>query len=302
MRIKKWIGIAVLLIGLLPGVGWAASNIYGFTSLTGGISGSLDNISGTNLADKDMAFGIVNGQFYSYSLNATSGATENSPFIIAPNSGGGNKRWVGGPSSYEIDILTAHLLLAYTKTPASTSTITMLADLTNYVKPGDPLRYTIGGVDYYGVVSAITSNLLTVSGPPLTGSVDLFFLPKSKLSMVVISVPGLYEATASSAIIQAYNHTKFVWNKSAAYLVKFFVRAETADTGDDGIINAMVGGSEVDATGLTIAADDTLYSTGIGISAANYSVNYGDVIELKATPGSSADSEHLTATLIFVIP
>jgi hypothetical protein len=58
---------------------------------------------------------------------------------------------------------------SFTAAPASTSTITMLSDLTASIKVGMSLKYAIGGVTKYGLVSAIAAGLLTVNGAPLSG-------------------------------------------------------------------------------------------------------------------------------------
>lgn len=72
-----------------------ANNIHGAIALTGGTVGSLDNIDGVGLADKDIAIVSVQGdKTYHYVLNATSAATESSPDIIAPDVNALDKRWI----------------------------------------------------------------------------------------------------------------------------------------------------------------------------------------------------------------
>ena len=71
-----------------------ATNFYGATARTGGASGSLDSIDGTNLANGDGAYVIESANFFIYYLDATSGAGESDPDIIAPDANGGNKRWL----------------------------------------------------------------------------------------------------------------------------------------------------------------------------------------------------------------
>jgi len=80
-------------------------NVYAFSALTGGTDDSyLDYFDGNDLADGDFAFGIVSGKKYNYVLDADSAATENSPYIISPDSNAGDKRWVlvapAGPMSH----------------------------------------------------------------------------------------------------------------------------------------------------------------------------------------------------------
>jgi hypothetical protein len=70
------------------------AKFYGATSLTGGGGGALDKISGAILADGDGAAVIIDGQVYIYHLDATSGASESSPAVIAPDTSPGTKRWI----------------------------------------------------------------------------------------------------------------------------------------------------------------------------------------------------------------
>ena len=67
---------------------------YSATSLTGGGSGSLDSIDGTNLQDKDSCMVFSAATFYFYTLDDNSGAAESSPDVIAPDTNAGNKRWI----------------------------------------------------------------------------------------------------------------------------------------------------------------------------------------------------------------
>ncbi|MDD5170311.1 MAG: hypothetical protein PHN75_15950, partial [Syntrophales bacterium] len=64
------------------------------TALTGGGATALDGIDGTALQEGEFAFVMVSDVLYVYRLNATSGAAESSPNIIAPDANGGNKRWI----------------------------------------------------------------------------------------------------------------------------------------------------------------------------------------------------------------
>jgi hypothetical protein len=52
--------------------------------------------------------------------------------------------------------------------PASAYTITMVTDQTAYIKVGMALKLKVQGSYQYAIVAAITANLLTISGKPLT--------------------------------------------------------------------------------------------------------------------------------------
>lgn len=70
------------------------SNFYPAKSLIGGASGALDAIDGADLTDGDGAVVITDSNAYVYHLDATSGAAENSPSVIAPDTNPGTKRWI----------------------------------------------------------------------------------------------------------------------------------------------------------------------------------------------------------------
>lgn len=65
----------------------------------GGTAGCLDAIDGASLADGDYALICKSGMFYYYYVDATSGAAESSPNVIAPNTNAGTIRWILGSVS-----------------------------------------------------------------------------------------------------------------------------------------------------------------------------------------------------------
>jgi len=68
---------------------------YWASTLTGGAEGSLDSIDGDDVNDGDTAsVPVSDDRIYEYYLDADSGASENSPNIIAPDSNAGDKRWI----------------------------------------------------------------------------------------------------------------------------------------------------------------------------------------------------------------
>lgn len=72
-----------------------ASKIYGATSLIGGVAGSVDNIDGAALADKDALLAAVKDDaIYFHALDADSAAAEASPAVITPDTNPGDKRWI----------------------------------------------------------------------------------------------------------------------------------------------------------------------------------------------------------------
>jgi len=70
-----------------------ANYIYGAIALTGGGTGALDGIDGDSLNDQDAAIVFTGTSTYMYTLDETSGESESSPEVIAPDSNPGTKRW-----------------------------------------------------------------------------------------------------------------------------------------------------------------------------------------------------------------
>jgi hypothetical protein len=62
--------------------------------LTGNTQGTLDYLNGNNLIDGEIAFAHYGDEFYVYKLNAYSGASENVPYVISPDTNAGIKRWI----------------------------------------------------------------------------------------------------------------------------------------------------------------------------------------------------------------
>ena len=69
------------------------STLWPVDILTGGISGSLDNISVSLLFDGDRALAITSSETYHYTYNSTSGGIENLPDVIKPVDATGDERW-----------------------------------------------------------------------------------------------------------------------------------------------------------------------------------------------------------------
>jgi len=69
---------------------------YPAIALTGGADGALDAFDGSILKDGDSAYVDIPAtqKHYTYTLDADSGATENSPLVISPDSNAGLKRWI----------------------------------------------------------------------------------------------------------------------------------------------------------------------------------------------------------------
>jgi hypothetical protein len=83
------------------------AKIYGAISIAGA-TGSLKAIDGAILNDTDLCYLVDNGAPRTYSLDADSGLAENSPYVVAPTTNPGQKRWILQSASYEIDALSEY--------------------------------------------------------------------------------------------------------------------------------------------------------------------------------------------------
>ncbi|MDD3930338.1 MAG: right-handed parallel beta-helix repeat-containing protein [Sphaerochaeta sp.] len=191
----------------------------------------------------------------------------------------------------------------FTATPASTSTITMTMDRRNEIPIGTPLRYSIGGTYYYGIVAGLTDTLMTVAGAPLTADIDALFLGNSEMVFQKdCLIPGVFDGSASSTLIQSKLKSYSFWRNRPAYLVQISHIAATADTGTAPNVTATISGGVVgtDNTNEGLPVGASLVSTGVGINSTNYRIESGNVIELKTTAGGTGDASDLTAFLTFV--
>lgn len=193
---------------------------------------------------------------------------------------------------------------AFTATPASTSTLTMTEDLTALIIVGMSLKYVIGGTAYYGQVSAITSNLLTVRGAPLSGDVTALYYGGGTVRQMTIVIPGLYEDASNTALIASDLASSIVWELPKSYVVFYKVYSAVHDTGTHGQASVRVNGTEVNTTtgGLTIAADATWYSTGVNISTSAYDINPGESLEVTSVKNGNGDAQDLTVHIVCVTP
>ena len=192
----------------------------------------------------------------------------------------------------------------FTATPASTSTLTMTSDMTAIIKPMMTLSYIIGGVTYYGVVGAITSNLLTVWGAPLSGDVTALYYGGGRLRQINVMIPGFYEDTSNTALIASDLDSAFLWALPTSYLVYYKAYSKTHDSTTHGQASVRINNTEVNTVsgGLTIAADNTWYSTVVDLAVAAYDINPGEALEVTAVKNGAGDAANLTIEMLFVTP
>ena len=266
------------------------------TELTVNLGASA--ITGT-LAVGDGGTGSATAQAAINTLTAVSAATNEHVLTKDTTTGNAIFKAIGSPTTWS-SVSSAN----YTAAPASTSTITMTADLTGSILVGQSLKYTIGGVVYYGRVAIIAANLLTINGAPLSGNVSDLYFGGGTIRQAQIVIPGAYEDATNTALIASDLKSSLIWSLPKSYCVAFAVYSNTHDTGTHGQASVRINGTELCTTagGLTIAADATWYASVVDIDVTAYDVNPGEAIEVTSVKAGNGDASDLTVKMIIVTP
>lgn len=231
------------------------------------------------------------------------GGVDDVPVEVDPPSGGGASKY--------IDLVAG---TDFNTTAASASTITMLTNQTNNIFPGMAIRFTLSGVLYYAVCTAITANLLTIAGAPLTTTpgalttIGYSNLPNSTASEV-ISISGAFADALSTTLIQNDLLLKggLFWKKSKAFCVQMSIICTDLDTGTvttEAQLNTKINGNNLLNSNLIV--DSILQNSVVNINTLNYEINYNESIEIElaalAAGTPNYDALNLTVYLTFVFP
>jgi hypothetical protein len=214
----------------------------------------------------------------------------------------GNHTHAGGGASRWTEIAAAH----YTATPASTSTLTFGTDDTATLIVGLPVRYTIGGTVYYGQVTAIAANLLTVRGAPMGGDVTKLEVGTAEMvSQIHVQLPGLFEDASNATLLATDLYTKLYWERALSYCVGYSANVMTADGGANQANVQVYWGTNLVSTAntntgplVTVAKVATV----VDINTTNYVVSTGELLEIGCTKGSTGDARDLTVEIVMVTP
>lgn len=195
----------------------------------------------------------------------------------------------------------------FTALPASSSTITLTQDVTATVGVGTPIKYTISGVVYYGIVTAITSNLLTIGGAPLgiVNVTSLSYGDPARVELISILIPGYYEDADCATLIETDLGVPFLWLKSTAYIVHFQVKTRVADSSSNGSATIIINGSNIlgnTAVTLSDATWRTSDPTTQPITTSAYDVNFEEVIEISVFKGTGGNAQELAVEMVVVYP
>jgi len=200
-----------------------------------------------------------------------------------------------------------------TVTWASTSTFTVSDTVENQelFKKGRPLRYKVNSVatDRFGMVSGYTTGTVTISGYPLTASIQEMNVGNfSQICQETVVINGSFSASTSNQLILDYLSSYLKWEMTKAHIVQVEMINVTAETGaTKPVLNIrnVATAQNILSTGTTLTAATTWYSSGILIETAvgtYYDVNYGDTIELACTTaGTNGTALDLTVVINFVL-
>ena len=205
--------------------------------------------------------------------------------------------------------------------------ITMNVDLTAIIPIGAAVKYVVSATTYYGQVTALTSGLMTIAGPPVgagaSGITSIWWGNENRVIQLPVDVPGYFEETAyagtSSPLLfesLLFKRYGIKWILPKAYCVRFVVINGVADTGTPPRVNlaiATMGGTYAPVstsiatagpTGIPLPVNNTSeWSTIVDISSANYVITNGQYIEGQLTKGTdTVKAQNLSITAVFVFP
>jgi hypothetical protein len=213
--------------------------------------------------------------------------------------------WISSTPAASASRWTA--LANFTATPASTSTITFGTDQTATLKVGMPVKYTISSVVYYGIITAMASNLMTVAGAPLGG--DVTALSVGNPEMVVelsLFIGGAFAAATDTTAILNQLAARLIWTKGISHCVQYKINQTVADTGTENRVNVKLAGNSVGTAntndGLDLDATVANWVTSVvDINTSNYTINLLDAIEILITKVGNGDASNLSVICVFVM-
>lgn len=210
----------------------------------------------------------------------------------------------GIPGSGQWQALTATSQFA--TTAASSSSLTMTADLTSTLKPGYAFKVVDGGATKWFVVNTVASNLVTLYGPALSLTVGAItavsWADCTRVKPVTFSVAGAFAIAASSTLLASYCKRPFAWLHGPARVCLFRVRSSDQSTTAPKV-NLTIGGTAICSdnsnAGPAVAAT---WKTGTLVNAA-LALTQLAAIELTTTQGATTGTPdaNLSVDLLTVL-
>lgn len=206
-------------------------------------------------------------------------------------------------------------------TAASTSTITTNSDLTDFIKVGLPIRIAIDSAAgtatatsgnpvttsfLYGIVTAATSSLITISGPPLPTIaghlIGVYIGLPEMAAMLSMFVAGTYADATDDDLLANDMASPMKWAESRCYLVRVSAVQMTVDTGTEPSINIQLGNTNALSTAIVLGAAGTwVENDAAAIDETNYLVDFDEEVEVACTvAGGTGDAENLTVQCMLV--
>jgi hypothetical protein len=177
----------------------------------------------------------------------------------------------------------------------------------DYFSVGSTVRVVISATTYYGVCTAVSDTLLTISGailPTATAIDSVSVGSKDMVKHVQMSFGGTtYNGSTTLVLTKGCIHR---WHGATGYLVGYAVaHMNTSSTTE--VTLQMNGGSNVVATGVIPAAGtSTTYgafteSAAGTLIAANLAISDKQTITAK-TPEAGTTADYLVINMLFVVP
>jgi hypothetical protein len=195
--------------------------------------------------------------------------------------------------------------VTYTRSSDTQITVT---NTNNKFKAGMPLKFTISSVDQFALITAVSSNTLTLAGAPFTASVTACYLGKpEKVQQVDFCFYEYWSAYAGNfdSLISEHLGATSVWGLSNACLVRVGARSKVMDSPAT-TINVYKGSASTTVLSsnlsLGTSANSWVYSTSSTINTTNYKFVFGNSYDVKFTrTASTATARNLTLSLWFIL-
>ncbi|MFA5377563.1 MAG: hypothetical protein WC455_17560 [Dehalococcoidia bacterium] len=169
------------------------------TALTGGGASALDGIDGAALQEGEFAFVMVSDVLYVYRLNATSGAAESSPNIIAPDANGGNKRWILQDIRTPLINVSAELHVTAATHLDEGVSMSGKAPKASPVFTGNVLGSTVGAT--FANKDPINTGVFNVGGRYAIGNISLLDNQSITITMQGGVLVNIYNASTGAAAL-----------------------------------------------------------------------------------------------------
>lgn len=187
------------------------------------------------------------------------------------------------------------------------------ADSSGIFKSGTPLRYTIGGVVYYGISSGVlyddTNYRLNVRGAsPVSGTITkLEYGLQCLVVQVEFPITGVYGNGTDTDLLYNDMGYKFIWKLGKAYCVRITAAQKVVDTGAEPKVNLLINGQRVSINDSNLGIQLTTAGTVVenvanALNTSYYDVNDGEAVTVECTAaGGTGDAAHLTMSAVFIL-